>query len=137
MDFDGTFDVESGPSWQRTHWPLAETDALSAAMDPTQMQVAIKAAAAKGGKTLSESEVEAAASASIRAMMLIRTFRVRGHLAADLDPLGLHQRELPADLTPEYHGFSGEALDRMVFLGGYLGLQWATVRQVVEILKRN
>ncbi len=44
---------------------------------------------------------------SIRAMMLIRTYRVRGHLAANLDPLGLSQRDLPADLTPEYHGFSG------------------------------
>ena len=42
---------------------------------------------------------------SIRAMMLIRTYRVRGHLAADLDPLGLAKRELPADLTPEFHGF--------------------------------
>ena len=42
---------------------------------------------------------------SIRAMMLIRTYRVRGHLAAKLDPLGLHRQELPADLTPEYHGF--------------------------------
>ena len=48
-------------------------------------------------------------------MMLIRTYRVRGHLAADLDPLGLVQRELPADLTPEYHGFTGPgALDREV-----------------------
>ena len=45
-------------------------------------------------------------------MMLIRTYRVRGHLAADLDPLGLTQRELPADLTPAYHGFADADLDR-------------------------
>ena len=56
-------------------------------------------------------------------MMLIRTYRVRGHLAAELDPLGLTQRELPADLTPEYHGFSGAALDRKVWLGGALGFE--------------
>ena len=56
-------------------------------------------------------------------MMLIRTYRVRGHLAANLDPLGLSKRELPADLTPEYHGFSDADLDRTVYLGGALGLR--------------
>ena len=77
-------------------------------------------------------------SDSICAMMLIRTYRVRGHLAADLDPLGLAKREMPADLTPEYHGFTGDgALDRPVWLGGALGLEKATVREIVEILRRN
>src|SRR3546814_8685087 len=80
---------------------------LTAALDPQQMQVAVKAAAAKAGAALPAAEVERAADDSIRAMMLIRTYRVRGHLAATLDPLGLSQRELPADLTPEYHGFVG------------------------------
>ena len=47
-------------------------------------------------------------------MMLIRTYRVRGHLAADLDPLGLTRRDLPADLTPEYHGFTDADLDRPI-----------------------
>ena len=70
-------------------------------------------------------------------MMLIRTYRVRGHLAADLDPLGLARQDLPADLSPEYHGFVGAALDRKVFLGGVLGLEWATPREIVAILRRN
>ena len=60
---------------------------------------------------------------SIRAMMLIRTYRVRGHLAAKLDPLGLHRSELPADLTPEYHGFGPNDLDRPIWIGGALGLR--------------
>src|SRR3546814_9322263 len=60
----------------------------------------------------------------------IRTDRLRGNLAADLDPLGLTKRELPADLTPEYHGFSGEELDRPIYLGGMLGVQMATVREI-------
>ena len=72
------------------------------------------------------------ANDSIRAMMLIRTYRVRGHLAADLDPLGLAKRDLPADLTPEFHGFSGDALDRPIYLGGALGLEQATVREIVD-----
>jgi 2-oxoglutarate dehydrogenase E1 component len=70
-------------------------------------------------------------------MMLIRTYRVRGHLAANLDPLGLSKRDLPADLTPEYHGFSGAALDRKVYVGGTLGMEWATIREIVDILRAN
>ncbi len=71
-------------------------------------------------------------------MMLVRTYRVRGHLAADLDPLGLSKQELPADLTPEYHGFTGEALDRPVYIGGTLGVEWAsTARRWSRSCARN
>ena len=137
MDYDGSFETESGPSWQRPNWPLSDTDALTAGLDPTQMSVAVKAAAAKAGAPMDEAAVAAAAGASIRAMLLIRTYRVRGHLAADLDPLGLSGRELPADLTPEYHGFSGAEQDKPVYLGGVLGLERASVREIVDILRRN
>src|SRR3546814_7526067 len=66
-----------------------------------------------------------------------RPYRGPGLLAAYLDPLGPTKRELPADLTPEYHGFSGEELDRPIYLGGMLGVQMATVREIVDILRRN
>ncbi len=127
---------QPGPSWARPAWRTAEDD-FTKAMDPTAMQVVIKAAAAKAGAPLDAKSIELAAGDSIRAMMLVRTYRVRGHLAADLDPLGLAKQELPVDLSPEYHGFTGEALDRKVYLGGTLGLQWASVRELVDILKRN
>ena len=129
-----SFDIDepqAGPSWAPKNWPQIDSDDLTAALDPQQMQVAVKAAAAKGGAPLSNAEVERAANDSIRAMMLIRTYRVRGHLAANLDPLGLSQRELPADLTPEYHGFVGADQDRPVWLGGTLGFERATVRELV------
>lgn len=129
-------DPQPGPSWARPDW-RSTADDLTAALDPTQMQVAIKAAAAKAGAALDSRAIEEAAADSIRAMMLVRTYRVRGHLGADLDPLGLSHQTLPADLDPAYHGFSGAALDRKVYLGGTLGLEWATVRELVEILKRN
>ncbi|MDQ4086553.1 MAG: 2-oxoglutarate dehydrogenase E1 component, partial [Pseudomonadota bacterium] len=131
---------EQGPSWARDNWPLVELDEVNAGLDPTRMSIerlregAKQAAAAAGA---SAAEVEQAATDSIRAMLLIRTYRVRGHLAADLDPLGLHQRDLPADLTPEFHGFSPDALDRPIFLGGTLGFERATVRELVEVLRRN
>jgi len=135
-----SFDIDeaqAGPSWAPRNWPVIDSDDLTAALDPQQMQVAVKAAAAKAGASLPAAEVERAANDSIRAMMLIRTYRVRGHLAANLDPLGLSTRELPADLTPEYHGFSGADLDRPVWLGGALGLEKATIREIVAILRAN
>ena len=128
-----SFESEQRPSWARANWPPTETDALTAALDPTQMAVEIKAAAKAAGKPLSEGEVERAARNSIRAMLLIRTYRVRGHLAASLDPLGLAKQEIPPDLTPEYHGFVGEDQDAPVYVGRNLGLEWTTVRKLVEI----
>ncbi|MBW8785980.1 MAG: 2-oxoglutarate dehydrogenase E1 component, partial [Novosphingobium sp.] len=131
---------QPGPSWQRSGWPLvggAAEDDLTQALDPTTMKAAVKAAAKQTGAALDEAALEAAASDSLRAMLLIRTYRVRGHLAADLDPLGLTKEDIPADLTPEYHGFSGAALDRKIFVGGFLGLQWTTIRELVEILRAN
>jgi 2-oxoglutarate dehydrogenase E1 component len=138
QDFSGETEVEQGPSWARKGWPIDATDDLTAALDPTQMQVAIKAAAAKAGSpALSDTDIARAAGDSIRAMMLIRTYRVRGHLAANLDPLGLSARDLPADLTPEYHGFAGADLDRRIYVGGALGFEWSTIREIVQILRGN
>jgi 2-oxoglutarate dehydrogenase E1 component len=132
---------EQGPSWARDNWPLVELDEVNAGLDPTLMAIAApiaakaRADAVAAGK--SDAEVDRAADDSIRAMMLIRTYRVRGHLAADLDPLGLAKRDLPADLTPEFHGFAGDSLDRSIYLGGTLGFERATVRELVEVLRRN
>ncbi|NTZ42935.1 2-oxoglutarate dehydrogenase E1 component [Altererythrobacter sp. SALINAS58] len=129
---------QPGPSWDRPNWPLLDSaDDLIAALDPTAMQIAVKAAAAKAGKVMDDAAVERAAGDSIRAMLLIRTYRVRGHLAADLDPLNLSQRELPEDLKLDWHGFTGEALDREVYLGGTLNMEWATPRDLVDVLRAN
>ena len=109
---------EQGPSWARPNWPVAELDAVNLGLDPTEATIEkvaeqAKAAVAATGIT-DETAIRRAADDSIRAMMLIRTYRVRGHLAANLDPLGLTKRELPADLTPAYHGFTDADLDRKI-----------------------
>ncbi|HEV2748699.1 MAG TPA: 2-oxoglutarate dehydrogenase E1 component [Allosphingosinicella sp.] len=141
MDGIGIGEGEQGPSWARANWPLIELDEVNAGLDPTMSAlvapIAAKAGAAAAAAGKSDEEIKRAANDSICAMMLIRTYRVRGHLAADLDPLGLAARAMPAELTPEYHGFSGEALDRPVYVGGTLGLEQSTVREIVEILRRN
>ena len=137
----------AGPSWARADWPLQPRDELTRALDAADMVVpppGVKPATGHAPAALSAPAVpdaaatERASKDSIAAMMLIRTYRVRGHLAANLDPLGLAKRELPADLTPEYHGFATAAdQDRPVYLGGALGLQTATVRELVSILRAN
>jgi len=139
-DFAGIDGPEPGPSWARPNWPLAELDELNLGLDPTQATIEkVKAAVAeKAAQTTSDPQaIRRAAEDSIRAMMLIRTYRVRGHLAADLDPLRLTRREVPADLTAEYHGFSDDDLDRPVWLCGALGFEQATVREIVRVLQRN
>ncbi|WNO55106.1 2-oxoglutarate dehydrogenase E1 component [Stakelama saccharophila] len=142
--FDGLDNAVEQPSWGNPDWPPKDTDQLTAALDPTQMEPApgsakpSKAAAREvAGAKPSTDDVAKAAGDSIRAMMLIRTYRVRGHLAANLDPLGESNQELPQDLRTEYHGFPDSEIDKPVYLGGALGLETATIREVVDILRRN
>lgn len=138
MGYEGhEFEAERGPSWQRPNWRVGETDDLTGALDPTQMAVEIKAAAKAAGKPMAQGDAVAAAGDSIRAMMLVRTYRVRGHLAANLDPLGLSKQEIPADLDPAYHGFTEADLDRQVYVGGTLGFEWVSVRELVATLRAN
>src|SRR5918996_1591882 len=132
------YDTEQGPSWQRANWPVSELDELNLGLDPTEatLDKVAKAASDRAAATTSDpAAIRRAAEDSIRAMMLIRTYRVRGHLAANLDPLGLTQRELPADLTPAYHGFNESDLDRKIHLGGALGFQEASIRQILPVLQ--
>ena len=145
--FGGLEQAVEGPSWARPGWPPTDTDALTAALDPTQMTAAPKTAKVSAAAAPisapaatippAEDAVLRAASDSIRAVMLIRSYRVRGHLGAKLDPLGLVQRPLPPDCEPEYHGFTAGDLDRPVYLGGFMGLEKASVREIVDILQRN
>ena len=78
-----------------------------------------------------------AALDSVRALMLIRAYRVRGHLQADLDPLGLAPKEQNPELDPESYGFGEADMDRPIFLHGVLGLDTATLREIMRVLRRD
>ncbi len=128
---------QPGPSWGNPRWLAEVVDSeadLTAALDPTQMRMAVAQAAAKAGKATDPKAVEQAADDSIRAMMLVRLYRVRGHLAADLDPLGLSHRDVPEDLTLEWHGFSGQE-SKEVYVGGVFGFEWVSVGALFEALR--
>jgi 2-oxoglutarate dehydrogenase E1 component len=73
----------------------------------------------------------------LRVVMLIRAYRVRGHLLADLDPLGLAGDKHHPELDPRAYGFSEADLDREFFLDNVLGLEKATLRRIVEILRQT
>jgi len=95
------------------------------------------APAPAAASTATPEAVRAAAHDSIRALMLIRSYRVRGHLQATLDPLGMEPPVQNPELTPEFYGFSESDLDKPIFLDGVLGLETGTLREVLAILKRT
>ncbi|WP_119461704.1 2-oxoglutarate dehydrogenase E1 component [Rhodospirillaceae bacterium SYSU D60014] len=82
-------------------------------------------------------QVRAAAKDSICALMLIRSYRVRGHLEANLDPLKLRPHEPHPELDPRTYGFTEADMDRPIFIGNVLGLETATVRQIVRVLRET
>ena len=71
---------------------------------------------------------------SLRALMLIRSYRVRGHLLAKLDPLELDVREDHPELNPTTYGFHDADMDREIFINYVLGLETATMREIMSIL---
>ncbi|MDE2005215.1 MAG: 2-oxoglutarate dehydrogenase E1 component [Rhodospirillales bacterium] len=72
---------------------------------------------------------------SLRALMLIRSYRVRGHLEAQLDPLGLAVPKPHPELDPASYGFTAADLDRPIFIDNVLGRETATLREIVAILR--
>ncbi len=146
---DADLDVKadaSGPSWARKDWPPQPSDDLTAALTGEWMPPPQEAAAAKEkilGKakeldsTVSQEAVKRAVLDSIRALMIIRAHRIRGHLSADLDPLKLQVTGQHLELQPKSYGFEEADMDRPIFIDNVLGLQFASMRQIIDILQRT
>jgi 2-oxoglutarate dehydrogenase E1 component len=147
---DAELDVQAeakGPSWARTDWPPQPHDDLTAALTgewATPARAETKAAtskivekAAETGVRVSDAAIKRAVLDSIRALMIIRAYRIRGHLVADLDPLGLRDQKPHPELDPVTYGFAEGDMDRPIFIDNVLGLQIASMRQIIEIVKRT
>ena len=91
----------------------------------------------KKTEDLNFDSVKQATQDSVRAIMLIRAYRIRGHLIASLDPLSLMKKEEHAELKPETYGFSKKDYNRKIFLDGVLGLQYGDLNQILKILKKT
>ncbi|MDP2493229.1 2-oxoglutarate dehydrogenase E1 component [Shimia thalassica] len=145
---DAELDVKAeakGPSWQRADWPQQPNDDLTGALtgewaQPVEAKAAgdkIKAKATEQGVEITDAQVRQAVLDSIRALMIIRAYRIRGHLVADLDPLGMRDQTPHPELDPKSYGFTDADMDRPIFIDKVLGLDIATMRQIVDIVKRT
>jgi 2-oxoglutarate dehydrogenase E1 component len=133
----------AGPSWSRPDWPPQPTDDLTAALDgqwpldPKKAGEKIAAKATEKGVALSEAQLRQAVLDSLRALMIIRAYRIRGHLIADLDPLGMRDVKPHPELDPASYGFTEADMDRPIFIDKVLGLETATMRQILDIVRRT
>ncbi|MGA0540461.1 2-oxoglutarate dehydrogenase E1 component [Neotabrizicola sp. VNH66] len=137
----------AGPSWARADWPPVPSDDLTGALTgewPAAPVKETKAAAKKiadkaadAGVALTEAQLQRAVIDSIRALMIIRAYRIRGHLAADLDPLKMRDEAAHPELDPASYGFAEADMDRPIFIDNVLGLTHASMRQIIDILKRT
>jgi len=143
---DNKSDVQKsaqGASWKKPNWPITANGELVSALDGNWSQVEkaagdkIKAKSAAKGVNLSDEDLLRATRDSVRALMMIRAYRMRGHLHANLDPLGLEPRKDHEELHPSSYGFTEADYDRKIFLDNVLGLEFATINEMLSILRRT
>ena len=126
------------PPWTPKALPITRPDWLSA-LDGMWPAVEAKVAAkiVEREPAASPEAVRAATLDSLRAIMMIRAYRMRGHLAANLDPLGLSEKADASELDPANYGFAESDFDRPIFLDFVLGLETSTIREITAILRRT
>jgi 2-oxoglutarate dehydrogenase E1 component len=129
----------AGPKWRRSDWPRPANGELVSALGDIGPEMAAlpDAVSERLGGEASPEQIRQAVKDSISAIMLIRAYRMRGHLAADLDPLRLSNFGTQPELDPKTYGFESGDLDREIYISGYLGLESATVKQILKVLKRT
>jgi len=123
-------EIDQGPSWARNG------SRIVGAVDPADSVNAVAAGHA-AGRHMNADDMRAATLDSLRAVMLIRAYRIRGHLLANLDPLSLETKPLHPELDPATYGFTDADWDRPIFINYVLGLETATLREIVETLRKT
>ena len=112
-------------------------DATGASWAPRTSSTNGEAAPATSSVQVSDEQIRAITIRSLRALMLIRSYRVRGHLEARLDPLGLTIPAPHAELDPKTYGFTEADMDRPIFIDNVLGRESATLREIMTILRQT
>ncbi len=142
-DRDAVIKEARGAPWRRPDWPIAANGELVSALDgnwaPVEQDLGnkLKGKARSNGVELTEDQVHKATRDSVRALMMIRAYRMRGHLHADLDPLKIAVQRDHEELHPSSYGFTEADWDRRIFIDHVLGLEFATIREMLAILKRT
>jgi len=147
--FDGLGDQKNniienqGPSWAPSNIKYisnGDLDVYEKYLPKNLNGNSIKEKITEKNKTLSSDEkvdVERSTIDSVRAIMMIRAYRIRGHLIADLDPLQLQEKHYHPELNPETYGFKKEDRNRKIFLDNVLGFEYATINEILEILLKT
>lgn len=130
----------SGASWTPKENARDQRKFGSAAISPADGIIVEAANDAKGGKKAkggaSAADIKEAARDSVRALMLIRSYRFRGHLLANLDPLGMKAINDHPELHPSHYGFEEEDYDRPIYIDSLLGLpEQTTIRELYNALR--
>ena len=135
---DVNLEGQAGPSWTRPDWPLVNYEEFETNIDLEQNHInKIKSKAIKNNVDVDENGLKQAVLDSVRALMLIRAYRIRGHLTADLDPLNILKNDTHPELQPANYGFHESDMDRLIYIDNVLDLELATMREIVDIVKRT
>ena len=148
---DGREAIEAsarGASWKHPNWPIAASGEMVSALDghwpsaeppidAAQLKEKVKTKAKEKALEMTAAEVERATRDSVRSIMMIRAYRMRGHLLANLDPLGLEQRGDDEGLHPQNYGFTEADYGRKIFIDNVLGLESATIPEMLAVLRRT
>ncbi len=120
-------------------WTPAENDKSGRGFGhvPANDGAAVKPPQSSSGVTASAEDLKAAARDTVRALKLVRAYRSWGHRLADLDPLGMMDKGEYAELDPAYYGFEPSDLDRSIFINGALGMEYASINQILAALKQT
>ncbi len=121
------------PAWKRADWPPPATGFGDEEAGPVLAE--------RGGDShvaaIDSVQLRSVTLDSIRAIMLIRAYRIRGHLIANLDPLGIDPGRHHPELDPGTYGFGERDWDRPIYLDRVLGMETATLREIMEVLRRT
>ena len=124
------------PAWQ-TFFQDLDDDARGLVAQLNGDGTTAVAAGVAGNRDLTANDIRTATLDSIRALMMIRAYRVRGHLEANLDPLGLKPIDPHPELDPKSYGFTEADMDRPIFIDGVLGLETASLNQILEAVRET
>jgi len=114
-----------GPSWAPLKNKIQEKDLIKDEQLPIN------------GNSVSQENYEKEKEQSVKAIALIRAYRIRGHLNANLDPLGMMERKYLHELHPADHGFKKEDYNKKIYLHEYMDCGYATIKDLLSFLRKT
>ena len=119
-----------GPSWSP-----AKNDNLKFKLIEKQLEKSKQTSI--DGELILKENYEKEKEESVKAIALIRAYRIRGHLIANLDPLRMMERKYLHELHPSDHGFKKEDYNKKIYLHSYMDKDYSTINEILTFLKKT